>query len=475
MRRASLLLATLGLSACSLAPHYERPPAPVPVSWPVGDAYLAQSEATIPVVSYKDIFRDPRFQTLVEQALVNNRDLRQAAANIAAARAQLRVQRAQQFPEVAINASGNRSIGGTSNSATTGTTINTPSRTAFALNAGISAFELDLFGRLASATEAQRQRMLGTEAAARTVRLGLVSDLADAWTAYGADADLLRIAQDTAASARRSVELTAARLRGGVAPRTDLRQAETILAAAEADIAAQKTALAQDVNLLQLLVGAPFDSALLPGKLEEVMQSVSALPAGLSSEILLRRPDVLEAEYSLRAANAQIGVARAQLFPTISLTGLLGFASNSLRTLFANDSFTKSVSGTGSQAIFSAGGVTANVRVTQAQRDAALAAYEKAIQTAFREVADALARQGTINDQLDASTRQVTAAADTAMLSEARYKGGVDSYLQNLVAQRSLYSAQQQEVATRLALVSNRIALYRTLGGDQATADGAGQ
>jgi len=469
MRRSAILLSALMLSACSLAPKYVRVAPPVPTSWPVGDAYLIQSEASVPAISYRDIFKDPRFQSLVEQALANNRDLRQAAANLAAARAQVRVQRAQQFPELVLNGTGSRSMGGTSNNAVTGTTINTPSRTAFALNAGISSFEIDLFGRLASLTEAERQRALGTEAAARTVRLGLVSDLADAWSNYAADAELLRIAQDTAKSATRSVELTRARLQGGIAPRTDLRQAETILATAQADIAAQTTALAQDVNLVRLLVGAPFDAALLPGRLDEVVQSVAVLPAGLSSEILLRRPDVLEAEYSLRAANAQIGVARAALFPQLTLTGLLGFASNSLRTLFNSGSFTKSASGAASQAIFSAGGVAAGVDVSKAQRDAALAAYEKAIQTAFREVADALARQGTIADELRASTTRVAAAADTAFLTEARYKGGVDSYLQNLDAQRSLYSAQQQEIATRLTMVGNRITLYRTLGGDQAS------
>lgn len=469
MRRIAVLVSALALSACSLAPHYARPEAPVPASWPVGDAYLTQSEATVPAISYRDIFRDARFQALVEQALASNRDLRQAAANLAAARAQVRVQRAQQFPEIVVTGSGSRSMGGTSNNSVTGVTINTPARTSFALNAGISAFEIDLFGRLASATAAARQQALSTEAAARTVRLGLVADLADAWSSYAADADLLRIAQSTVDIAKRSVDLTGARLKGGIAPRTDLRQAETILATAEADVAAQKTALAQDANLIQLLVGAPFDAALLPGRLDEVAQSVATLPAGLSSEILLRRPDVLDAEYKLRAANAQIGVARAQLFPTITLTGLLGFASNSLRTLLDSASFTKSASGNASQAIFSAGGVLANVRVTEAQRDAAVAVYEKAIQTAFREVADALARQGTIADELGASTRRVTAATDTAFLTEARYKGGVDSYLQNLDAQRTLYSAQQQEVATRLTMVGNRIAVYRALGGDQAS------
>ncbi|HEX7852698.1 MAG TPA: efflux transporter outer membrane subunit [Sphingobium sp.] len=466
-----LLLAS-ALSACSMAPHYQRPAAPVPTSWPAGDAYLIQSEAAVPAISYRDIFRDSRLQALVEQALVNNRDLRVAAANLAAARAQVRITRAAQFPTIGVNATGSRSEGGTGTNTATGVTTQSVSRTSWALSGGVTAFELDLFGRLANATAADRQRALSTEAAARTVRLGLVADLANAWGTYAADAELLRIAQDTAISARRTVELTSARLKGGIAPRTDVRQAETVLATAEADVAAQKTALARDVNLIQLLVGGPVDPALLPARLGEVMQSVSALPAGLSSEILLRRPDVLEAEYTLRAANAQIGVARAEMFPRITLTGLFGLASNSLRLLFASDGFTKSVSGGISQAIFSAGGVKAGVKLSEAQRDAALATYEKAIQTAFREVSDALARQGTIADELRASTARVTATQDTAKLTEARYRGGVASSLDNLDAQRSYYSAQQQEIGTRLAAVTNRVELYRTLGGDQATTTG---
>ncbi|MCE7795692.1 efflux transporter outer membrane subunit [Sphingobium sufflavum] len=460
LRHLPPLLAT-ALSACSMAPGYERPAPPVPLSWPVGDAYLVRSEAGVPTISYRDIFRDARLQALVEQALANNRDLREAAANLAAARAQVRVQRAQQFPEIVTGLSASRDSG-----------ANRAASSSFALDAGISAFELDLFGRLANATDAERQRALSTEAAARTVRLGLVADIADAWSTHAADAELLRIAQDTVASAQRSVGLTAARLKGGIAPRTDLRQAEQILATAQADVAAQTTALAQDVNLLRLLVGAPVDASLLPTRLDEVAGTVATLPPGASSDILLRRPDVLEAEYGLRAANAEIGVARAALFPRITLTGLLGFASDSLRTLLDSASFHNNIGGDANQAIFSAGGVRAGVAASKAQRDAALAVYEKAIQTAFREVADALARQGTIADEMRASTARVTASSDTARLTEARYRGGVDSYLENLDAQRSLYSAQQQEIATRLTLVANRIALYRALGGDQATAAG---
>jgi len=348
-----------------------------------------------------------------------------------------------------------------------------PGRTALALQGGISSFELDLFGRLASATAADRNRELASEAAARTVRLGVVAELAQAWALRAYDAQLLRIASDTAASARRSVGLTRARLQGGVAPRTDLRQAEQVLATAEADLAAQRTALAQDANLLQLLVGAPFDPALLVDTLEGA-DVVLALPAGTRSEVLLRRPDVLAAEYRLKAANAEIGVARAALFPRISLTGLAGFASNALDSLFTSGAFGSTLGAATRQSIFAGGGVAAQLRVSEAQRDAALGTYEKAIQTAFREVADALARQGTIDEELRAVASRTAAATDSANLVEARYRGGVASYLDNLDARRSLYSAQRQEAAVRLAQILNRITVYRVLGGDQASSASAG-
>jgi multidrug efflux system outer membrane protein len=452
-----------------MAPKYVAPAPPVPVSWPVGDAYLAQSEAALPLVSYAEIFRDRRLQSLVEQALTNNRDLRVAAANLAAARAQVRVVRANQFPAVGVTGSVTRTEAGSGSTTNGSGTNGTGDRTSYSVQGGISSFELDFFGKYASATQAQRDTALSTEAAARTVRLGLVADLAQAWANYAADNDLLRIAQATAANAERSVTLTSARLKGGVAPRTDLRQAEQVLETARGDVASQRTALAQDVNAIRLLVGADFDQSLLPASVDEVNQSLAVLPAGTSSQVLLRRPDVVEAEYSLRAANADIGTARAELFPSISLTGLLGFASNALSALFDKGAFTASLGANASWSIFNAGGRVANVDVAKAQRDAALATYEKAIQTAFREVADALADQGTLNERMRAASRFTEAASDTARLTEASYRQGITSSLENLDAQRSLYSARQQEIAVRLAAASNRITLYRVLGGDQAT------
>jgi multidrug efflux system outer membrane protein len=349
------------------------------------------------------------------------------------------------------------------------------SNSSFSVDLGTTAFELDLFGRIRSLTSAALDRYFATEAAARATRLTLVGDIADAWLTYASDQSLLKIAQDTVASSQRSVTLTEARLRGGVAPRTDLRQAQQILFTAQSDLAQQRTALAQDVNALQLLVGAPVDTALLPASIEQALPTIATLPAGLDSSILLRRPDVVESEYELRATNAEIGAARAELFPKISLTGILGFASTALTSLFSGGAFNYSVAPSISYPIFRAGAGIAGVAYSKAQRDAALATYEKTIQTAFQETADALARQGTIADQLKANQNFSAAALDTYRLSDARYRGGIDTFLNSLDAQRSLYTAQRNLVATQLVGASNRVTLYRVLGGDstlEATAGG---
>jgi multidrug efflux system outer membrane protein len=471
MRRFIALLATASLGACSMAPHYVRPDLPVPPSWPVGDAYLKQNEAALPSIAYRDIFRDARLQSLIGQALTNNRDLRVAAANIAAARAQYHIQRAELLPEVDATG-GYRHASANPTAAAVGTSNGGNS---FSADLGITSFEIDLFGRVRSLTTAAQDRYFETEAAARATRLTLVGDIATAWLTYASDKSLLKIARDTATSAQSSVALTSARLKGGVAPRTDLAQAQIILQTAQSDVAQQTTALAQDINALQLLVGAPVDPTLLPDSIGEAAKTVAELPAGLDSGILLRRPDVVQAEYELRAANAEIGAARAALFPRISLTALLGVASSGLSNLFTSGAFNTSVAPSVSYPIFRAGAGKAGVRQSEAQRDAALATYEKSIQTAFREVSDALARRGTITSQTKAQEALTAAASDNYRLSDARYRGGIDTFLQSLDAQRSLYSAQQTLVATRLTAATNLVTLYRTLGGDatlDATASG---
>jgi len=467
-RAATLLMLGATLAGCSMEPHYVRPEAPVPLSWPVGDAYLKQSETALPAVSYRDIFRDPRLQKLIEQALANNRDLRLAAANIAAARAQYHVQRAARLPEVDAGAGATVADGGSSNGSGPGR------RNSFSADVGVTSFELDLFGRVASLTHAEQDRYFATEAAARATRLTMIGDIADAWLNHAADASLLKIAEDTAASAQNSVKLTQARLDGGIAPRTDLRQAEQVLETARGDVAQQTTALAQDVNVLQLLVGAPIDPTLLPTSIDEAAPTVAELPAGMDSGVLLRRPDVVQAEYQLRAANAEIGAARAALFPRITLTGVLGLASSALTGLFGGGAFNWSAGASANYPIFRAGAGKAGVELSQAQRDAALATYEKSIQTAFREVSDALARRGTITEQLRAATAQASAAQDTYTLTDARYRGGIDPFLTSLDAQRSLYAARRTLVATRLTAASNLVSLYRSLGGDDLLEAGAG-
>ena len=309
MRRATAIIAIVSLTRLLDGSAAAGDPLPVPPSWPAGDPYLRQSEAPLPAFTYRDVFRDPRLQALIVQALANNRDLRIAAANIAAARAQVRITRANQFPQ--LDASGRTTIAGGNAEGASGSGAGF----GYTLGFSIPSFEIDIFGRLASLTRADQQRLFATEAGARAVRLALVGDIADAWLAYAADSSLLRIAEETAASAERSVKLTDALRGGGIAPKTDLLQAQQILQTARQDIAQQRSRRAQDANLLQLLVGAPIDPASLPRSIEEAAPTVAPLPAGLDSRVLLRRPDVVQAEYELRAANAEIGAARAALVP----------------------------------------------------------------------------------------------------------------------------------------------------------------
>jgi multidrug efflux system outer membrane protein len=455
MKRFAIMIALLATGCATMEPSYIRPDRAVPASWPVGDPYLVQAEAGLPALSYQQVFQDPRLQTLISQALVNNRDLLVAASNIAAAREQYRIQRSNQLPTVDANA---------------GVTVTGDKDdnlgAQYQLGGSVPNFELDFFGRVRSLTKVQLQRYLATEAGARATRLALVSDIASAWLTHAADSSLRLIAEQTAASAEKSVRLTRLRLEGGIAPRTDLRQAEQVLSGAQADLARQRTAVAQDVNALQLLVGAPIDPALLPGSIDQAFGTIAPVPAGLDSYVLLRRPDVLQAEYELRAANAQIGAARAALFPRITLTGLLGFASSALTKLLTGGAFGFSAGADATYTIFQSGAGHANVRLSEAQRNAAVATYQKTIQTAFREVADALARRGTINDEIAARQRQQAATADTYTLTEARYREGIDPFLTVLDAQRSYYAAQQVLVQTKLTAAQNIVDLYQAIGGD---------
>ncbi|GAA4038185.1 TolC family protein [Sphingomonas rosea] len=455
---SALTMVALLAGCTSLDPQLNRPAAPVPASFPIGDPYRAEAPA-LSDFTHRDVFRDVRLQTLIGQALQNNRDLRIAAANIAAARAQVGITRGAQLPQLdaaaGVDVTPRRNAQGNINGVRVGGSASL-----------LPSFELDLFGRLASLTRADQNRLLATTAAERGVRIALIGDIADAWLTYAADTSLLLIAENTVRSAERTRALTEARLKGGIAPRTDLLQAQQILETARADLAQQKALRAQDVNLLQLLVGAPIDPSLLPANLEQAAASVAALPVGLDSRVLLRRPDIIQSEFELRAANAEIGAARAALFPSISLTGLLGLASSTLTGLFSGGAFTFSAAADARQSIFSGGIRRATVRLREAQRDAAVASYEQSIQTAFREVADALADKGTVGERVAANQRNVAATLQNLTLVQARYREGIDPFLSTLDAQRSAYAAERNLTAVRLAQARNAVTLYRVLGGD---------
>ena len=455
MKRATALLALMAAACTSMDPKYVRPDPAIPSSWPVGDPYLAQAEVGLPVLSYRQVFQDPRIQTLIAQALANNRNLMIAASNIAAAREQYHIQRAQLLPTLDAGASATVSGNGKGDVGAK-----------YDVGLSVPSFELDLFGRVRSLTRVQLERYFATEAGARATRLTLVSEVVSAWLQYAADSSLRLISEQTAKASAESVRLTRLRLDGGIAPRTDLEQATQTLSIAQADVARERTAVAQDLNALQLLVGAPVAPTLLSGSIDDAFGKIVPIPAGLDSYVLLRRPDVIEAEYQLRAANAQIGAARAALFPRITLTGLLGFASSALLKLFTGAAFGWSAGADATYTIFQSGAGHANVRLTQAQRNAAVATYQQTIQTAFREVADALARRGTMNDEIGARERQVAATADTYLLTEDRYRAGIDPYLNVLTAQQSYYNAQQAMVQTKLIAATNLVDIYQRIGGD---------
>ena len=473
MKRTAAVAATLSLlTSCTLEPGYHRPRPAVSPQWPVDAAAVQGTDTTLPAVTYRDIFKDPNLQVIIAQGLENGQDLRIAIANVASARAQYHVARAEIFPEV--DASGRTSTvhrssaGGTlGTGAENGSTAGSSGTdTTYSASLGVTSFELDLFGRLRSLNNAAFNEYLATEAGFAAARLTLVANIAEAYYTLAADRTLLAIAEDTARTAERSVALTRARLQGGVAPRTDLRQAETVLDQARADQASRTTAVMQDRNALELLVGAPIEEARLPTGIEQLEAGVGEVPAGLDSRILLRRPDVVQAEYQLRAANARIGAARAAFFPTISLTSAVGFASTALSTLFTHGAFTWSATPSAGLPIFDAGRNIGNLHYANAQRDLAIASYQRAIQTAFREVSDALARRATIEREYAADLNLQQAAADTLALSTARYREGIDPYLNTLDAERSLYTARRTFTAIRLTRIQTLISLYQTLGGD---------
>lgn len=470
------VLAAAALAGCmNLAPTYERPAAPVAPGWPQGEAYGEPAAAGVAAtdLAWREVFVDAPLQRTIELALSNNRNLRVAALNIEQARAQYQIQRADLFPTVAASGEAvHQRTPADLSQAGRAVTSHT-----YSAGIGFSTYELDLFGRVRNLNEQALQLFFATEEARRSTQISLVAEVANVYLTATADGELLRLARDTLESQESSYKLARRSHELGVASALDLRQAQTSVEVARADVARYTRALAQDLNALALLVGAPLPSDVRPGGVhpEDLrwIDRLAELPAGLPSEVLQRRPDVLQAERQLQAANATIGAARAAFFPRISLTASAGVASSSLSDLFQGSArawiFVPQVS----LPIFDADRNRANLEVSKTQRDIALAQYELAIQSAFREVADALAARGTFDEQLAAQQALVDATDETYRLSQARYRSGVDSYLAVLDAQRSLYAAQQSLITLRLARSANLVTLYKVLGGGWQRTDSA--
>ncbi|HRE43757.1 MAG TPA: efflux transporter outer membrane subunit [Terricaulis sp.] len=463
MRRVLLSFsAALALSACAvLEPGYDRPALPTPDAWPDSAAAAeTASEAAMP--EWRAFFADEKLSALIEIAIENNRDLRVAALNIERARSQYRIQRAQSVPGV--SAVGQGDISGVTPGGQGGDIVDRQ----YSAGLGITNFELDLFGRVRGLNRAALQRYFATADARDSVQISLIAEVANAYLTYAGDLELLRLAQDTFQSQDESLSLTQQRFDAGAASALDLNRARTTVETARADFARYTAQVARDENALALLLGAPVPEALRPTSIADVRFGVEELPAGLPSDVLLNRPDIRGAEHSLRAANANIGAARAAFFPRITLTGFAGEADPQFENLFTGVSnqiwtFTPQVS----VPIFQGGALLSQLGVANTDRDIAVAQYERAIQVAFREVADALATRAAIGEELAARQRLADASSESFTLSEARYREGVDNYLSLLDAQRSNYGAQQSLVAARVARATNFVTLYKTLGGGE--------
>ncbi|MET0312421.1 MAG: efflux transporter outer membrane subunit [Burkholderiaceae bacterium] len=447
--------AALFLAGCSMAPKYERPAPPVAGAFPLASPAGGVAASDI---AWQDYFADPVMRRLIAAALQNNRDLRVAVLNIEQARAQYQIRRADGFPAVNGQFSATRQP-----NAANGAVGNT-----FSVGLGISAWEIDFFGRIASLQDQALAQYLATEEGRKAAQISLVSAVANTWLAVLADEELMEITRQTLATREESLRLTKLRFDNGASSELDFRQAETLAQAARVTLAQQRRQRLLDENALVLLIGQPLPvespSAAAGGTLAAVT-AFPALPAGLPSDLLVRRPDVRQAEQGLIAANANIGAARAAFFPRISLTASVGSVSNELSGLFKSGSGAFSLAPAVVLPIFDAGRNQANLEVSQASRDIAVAQYEKSIQTAFREVADALAGNATLGEQLQAQQAQADSEAARLKLSDLRYRNGIASYLDLLDAQRSLFTTRQAVVQTRLAQLQNQVTLYKTLGG----------
>jgi len=465
------LAAAMLLAGCSLIPTYERPAAPVPTTFP-GDPAQPSGQAAA-AVPWEDFFTDARLNGLIRTALENNRDLRVSVLNIEQARAQFQVQRSSLFPAVGLTGSGSRSspnafqafdssVGSVSSQ--------------YSVNLGITAWEIDFFGRVRALKDQALAQYLATEESRKAAQVSLIAAVATGWLTLIADDELLELTRQTLVTREESVRLTKMRFDNGVSSELDFQAANSLAETARASYAQQQRTRMQDENALALLLGAPVPASATAGGLKglDSVQPMPDVPAGLPSDLLAERPDIRAAEQQLIAANANIGAARANFFPRVSLTTTLGTASSEFSGLFDSGSKAWSFAPSVTLPIFDAGRNRATLDSAKAGREIAVAQYEKSIQTAFREVADALAGRATLGEQVRAQRAQAEAESVRFRLSDMRYRNGIASALDLLDAQRSLYTAQQSAVTTRLLQLQNQVTLYKTLGGGWATKDGKG-
>jgi len=459
----SLVGIAVAVAGCTMAPKYARPAAPIPAQWPTGPAYADKQTATnaseAADLRWQEFFSDEKLQQVIGTALTNNRDLRLAALNVERARAMYGIQRAELLPVV--NANGSASVQRLPADLSSSGKRQTVER--YDANLGVASWEIDFFGRIRSFKDRALEEYLATEQARRSAHILLVSSVAQAYLALAADRENLALAETTLEAQKASYNLIKRRYELGLVPELDLYRAQSPVEIARRDVALYVQQVAQDGNALNLLVGAPVPSELLPATLGRVSPPTE-IAYGLSSEVLLRRPDVLQAENLLKAANADIGAARAAFFPRVSLSTAVGTASSDLSGLFKSGSGVWSYAPQIVMPIFDARVWSAH-KAAKVQREIAVIQYEKAIQSAFKEVADALAIRGTVDEEVSAQESLVNAFAETYRLSNSRFDKGIDSYLGVLDAQRSLFASQQVLVYLRLAKSANQVRLYAVLGG----------
>lgn len=465
LRALTLSAATIALlTGCTMTPSYEQPALPVASQWPVAEASTlsGESQQAVSTITWQDFFKSPVLQKVIATSLENNRDLRIAALNIEEARALYRVQRADLMPTIGgkLGATRQRTPEDLS---PTGKSVTSAQYDA---NIGVTAFELDLFGRVRSLSEAAFEEYLAVEENRNAVQIALVAEVANVYIQLLADQKILTLAQNTLAAQQKSFDLIQRSNALGAATKLDLSRAQTVLETARADVARYTRLVAQDKNALILLMGTGDAAALTDTETLDDLQLLSAIPVGLPSDVLVLRPDVRAAEHRLKAANANIGAARAAFFPRLTLTGALGFASDALSSLFSGGAagawtFAPQLT----LPLFEGGRNVAGLDLAEARKNIAVATYEKTVQTAFREVADELAARETLAEQLGAQRRLVGASQDAYNLSDARYRSGIDSYFSALDAQRELYAAQQQEILVQQQYYANLVTLYKTLGG----------